>query len=61
MQPASDFEDMIVCGDYAVSRTGESLHIGEATGPQEWRDARVVRKPALRRANATRTLPFLVT
>jgi mannose-1-phosphate guanylyltransferase len=38
--PASEFDDMIVCGNYTADRKGNALHIGEARGRQKWRDAR---------------------
>lgn len=41
VQPASVFEDMILCGDYAADRNGNTLHVGEARGRQKWRDARM--------------------
>lgn len=41
VQPAGEFEDMIVCGNYAADRKGNALHVGEARGRQQWRDARM--------------------
>jgi mannose-1-phosphate guanylyltransferase len=40
VQPASEFDDMIVCGNYTADRKGNALHVGEARGRQKWRDAR---------------------
>ncbi|MDP3715608.1 MAG: hypothetical protein Q8R21_04280, partial [Burkholderiales bacterium] len=40
VQPASEFDDMIVCGNYAADRDGNSVHVAEASGRQTWRDAR---------------------
>jgi len=39
--PASEFDDMIVCGNYAADRHGNSVHVADASGRQTWRDARV--------------------
>lgn len=41
VQPGGDFDDMIVCGNYAVDRNGNSMHVAEAMGRHQWRDARV--------------------
>ncbi len=41
VQSAGEFDDMIVCGNYAADRKGNALHVGEARGRQKWRDARV--------------------
>ena len=35
------FDDMIVCGNYAADRNGNVMHAGEARGRQKWRDARM--------------------
>ncbi len=38
----SNLEDTIVCGDYAVDRTGETCNIDEVSGAREWRDSRAL-------------------
>lgn len=40
VQSAGEFDDMIVCGNYATDCKGNTLHVGEARGRQKWRDAR---------------------
>lgn len=40
VQQAGEFDDMIVCGNYAADRHGNSVHVAEARGRQTWRDAR---------------------
>jgi mannose-1-phosphate guanylyltransferase len=41
VQPESEFDEMIVCGNYTADRKGNALHVGEARGRQKWRDARL--------------------
>ena len=41
VQSSGEFDDMIVCGNYAADRNGNALHVGEARGRQKWRDARM--------------------
>jgi mannose-1-phosphate guanylyltransferase len=43
--PAGEFEDMIVCGNYAADNKGNALHIADARGRHQWRDARVGGQP----------------
>lgn len=40
VQPAGEFDDMIVCGNYAADSKGNVLYVGDARGRQKWRDAR---------------------
>ncbi len=40
VEAGGEFDDMIVCGNYAVDRNGISLHVAEAIGSHQWRDAR---------------------
>lgn len=40
VQPNGEFDDMIVCGNYAVDCNGNSQHVGQSLGRQQWSDAR---------------------
>lgn len=40
VEPASDLQDAIICGNYAVARSGHTIHVEDARAPRIWSDAR---------------------
>ncbi|MGH8619778.1 MAG: sugar phosphate nucleotidyltransferase [Burkholderiales bacterium] len=40
VEAASDLQDSIVCGNYAVARSGHTIHVEDARAPRIWSDAR---------------------